>query len=594
MNDPKEEVKHRLDIREVIGQYIKLQKAGTNYKAVCPFHSEKTPSFMVSPDKQMWHCFGCGEGGDLFTFIEKIEGVDFREALRMMAEKAGVELRSGDKERSSERKKLLDIIELATKFYEKQLESKTGKEVQKYLQSRGAEARTIHEWRLGYAPDRWDGLYDFLASRGFSDELVERAGLTIESSKKTKGRTHHDRFRHRVMFPIFDVQGHPVGFSGRLFEEVKGETAGKNAGKYINTPATPLYDKSRVLYGLDRAKMPIKKEGRCVVVEGNLDVVLAHQAGTTEAVAPCGTAVGSDHLDIIKRYTDTVAFCFDSDSAGVKATKKGARTALTKGLNVSVIELPQGKDAADVIADSKDEWQKRAKSPVSLISFVMHAAKESADMRSARGKKEFVKEVLGTIQAVASPIEQEHWLGELAAEAGVSEKALRDELEALPKDEDTYEPQRVQEEEGEQKGGLNVRPLTAHAVEEYLVALAIKHPEGLSRHSDILELLENERVRAIVENLSKGVSIEELSQKDDTIGSFVFAAELLDEIMPTESIPEEFDRVVQYVRTRSLKKRLKKIEQDLKKAERKEDTEKVQALMAKFNDLSQKLIKRSE
>ena len=583
MRDVKEEIKHRLGIVEVISAYIKLQKAGTNYKALCPFHSEKTPSFTVSPEKDMWYCFGCGEGGDLFSFIQKIEGVEFVDALRMMAEKAGVELRPEDRQVSSKRNKLLQIMELSTKFFEKQRETAVGKKVDAYLASRGLENKTIFAWRLGYAPDRWDGLYAFLTSRGFTNADIEDAGLTIKS-EKTKDREYHDRFRHRIMFPIFNVQGQVIGFSGRLFEAVPGKTAGKDAGKYINTPNTSLYDKSRVLYGLDRAKVAIKKEESCVLVEGNLDVILVHQAGTEHAVAPCGTAVGSDHFQTIKRYTENVSLCFDSDRAGIKATKKSAHTALSQGLNVSVIELPKEKDAADVIKEGVGEWQKRLSSPVSFITFVMRSSKDTHDITSAKGKKEYAREVLSTIRAVSSPLEQEHWIHELAGEVGISDEVLKEEMASLPAEsiEAPVPAVHVSPEEAEE---------TPHAQEAYFVSLALKDPETFRKlpHDDFDMLFESERLRATVHKLSEGLSPQDVVKEDDALKPLMFAAELLETILEPEEIPHELERVLGYLKKSHTHRALEAIQRDLQYAEKAQDTEKVAKLLGEFHTLSQEL-----
>ncbi len=595
MRDAKEEVKHRLGIVEVISAYVKLQKAGTNYKALCPFHNEKTPSFTVSPDKDMWYCFGCGEGGDLFSFIQRIEGIEFIDALKMLAERAGVELRPEDRKISSRRNKLLDIVELSTKFFEKQRESSVGKKTVAYLKKRGLTDATIASWRLGYAPDNWDSLYAFLTSKGFTNEDVEQAGLTIKSEQKAPGRGYHDRFRHRIMFPIFNVQGQVVGFSGRLFpaspaggEDVAGKTTGKNPGKYINTPNTPLYDKSRVLYGLDRAKMALKHKDVCVLVEGNLDVILAHQAGTEHALAPCGTAVGQDHFALIRRYTENVALCFDSDSAGIKATKKSAHTAMRAGLNVSVIALPHGKDAADVISEDVSVWTQALETPVSFITFVMNVAGDAHDLTQAQGKKEYAREVLSTIRSVASPVEQEHWVHHLAGETGMSEEALREEMAGLP--EEMAEPEEHKQRESVPASPHNEED-APQAVEEYLAVLAIKDPNTLKKlwKEEYGVFFESERIRATVLKLSQGVDPAEAASADTSLQPLLFAAELLETLIEPEEVPKEMERVLFSLRRRHVRHTLHTLQQDLQRAEGAKDTPRVQELLKKFSELSQKL-----
>ena len=310
INSPVDEIKSRLDVVDVVGGYIRLSKAGRNYRALCPFHSEKTPSFFVSPERQMWYCFGCQKGGSIFDFVMQMDGLEFGDALKVLAQRAGVELKKIDPKLSAkwktEKTRLYEICELAAKFFERQLEAgKTGQSVQKYLKERGLKSKTIQEWRIGYGPDKWQALSDFLKGRGYGEEEIERTGLSVR--KDEIQNSNYDRFRNRIIFPIYDLNGGVVGFSGRIF--------GEGEPKYLNTPNTLIYDKSRVLYGLDRAKLDIRKDNFCVLVEGQMDVIMSHQAGVRNAVASSGTALTVEHLKIIKRYTENLAMAFDMDLA---------------------------------------------------------------------------------------------------------------------------------------------------------------------------------------------------------------------------------------------------------------------------------------
>jgi len=291
-SSPIEEIKNRLDIIEVIGSYIKLQKTGINYRAVCPFHAEKKPSFFVSPSRQLWRCFGCGLGGDIFKFVMQIEGVEFGDALRILAHKAGVELKRQTpeyKQWKTERQELYEVCEWATKFFEKQLEeSKWGKEANKYLLDRGIKEENIKKWRIGYAPDVWQGLADFLKSKGYQQTKIKEAGLGLSSEKGS----FYDRFRGRIIFPIFDLNSQVVGFGGRIFKDKDN----KEIAKYVNTPQTSLYDKSSILYGLNKAKVEIRKENVCILVEGYTDVIMAHQAGTQNVASMKQMEVAAQNL----------------------------------------------------------------------------------------------------------------------------------------------------------------------------------------------------------------------------------------------------------------------------------------------------------
>ena len=322
-----EKIKARLDITTLVGSYLKLQKAGINLKAPCPFHNEKTPSFFVSPARDSWHCFGCGKGGDIFAFVMELEGMTFPETLQLLAERAGIELTGKrNTEDTSKKSRLLDLTERACIFYQKQLIS--NKDALAYLKKRGVTSDTMKVFRLGFAPDEWRLLKDYLVREGFTEAEIQEAGLSIDGS-----RGAFDRFRSRIMFPFEDASGRVVGFTGRIFvspaeTSVKDRgDASKDAPKYMNSPQTPLYDKSRFLYGLHHAKQSIRENNVVVLVEGNMDMLMSYQAGVENVVAVSGTALTEQHLVTIRRLAEKVTIAFDTDDAGVAAARRAVEMA---------------------------------------------------------------------------------------------------------------------------------------------------------------------------------------------------------------------------------------------------------------------------
>src|SRR3989344_3942952 len=349
MDSPVQKIKERLGIEEIASSYIKLERAGANLKARCPFHNEKTPSFFLSPDRGTYYCFGCGASGDIFTFVEEFEGLDFKGALKMLAERAGVELpryNKADQENKSEKEKLFKIMEEATNYFENNLGE--NQEVLEYLKTRGLNEKSIKDFRIGFAILDWRKLYDHLKGRGFADNEIERAGLAKKPDDA--GKAMYDRFRGRIMFPIMDSSGRVVAFSGRIFKD-----DGKSA-KYLNSPETPIFKKSSILYGIDKAKESIRKHDFSIVVEGQFDLILSHQAGYRNTVATSGTALSDtevskenvvSNLGLIRRLSDNLVLAFDSDKAGMTATARAGKIALSLGMDVKVANLQEGSDPAD-------------------------------------------------------------------------------------------------------------------------------------------------------------------------------------------------------------------------------------------------------
>lgn len=425
-----EEIKQRLDIIDVVREYIQMKQAGANWKALCPFHNEKTPSFMVSGEKQIWHCFGCDEGGDVFSFVQKIEGIDFPEALRILADKAGVKLKKINSKLKNEKTRLLDICAAAANFFHRVLlETAPGKEVAgKYLRERKVNSEAIENFKLGYAPDSWDLLSRALAKKGFQEKAIFLAGLTV---KKNKGVGYYDRFRGRLIFPIADVYGNIIGFTGRILSEKQEGT-----GKYVNTPATAIYDKSKIIYGLHLAKEAVKEEDLAVLVEGNMDVVASHQAGIKNVAAISGTALTIEQIRLFKRYTKNIALAFDADPAGEGACERSIDLALQEEMNVRIIEIPAGKDPDDCIKKEPRGprlWQEAIYNSKSIMEYYFDKTFTKYNGENLEDKRAAGDILLSNIAKLKNKIEQAHWLQRLSERLKVPESVLWESLPKLKK-----------------------------------------------------------------------------------------------------------------------------------------------------------------
>jgi len=569
LNSPVDEIKNRLDVIEVIGNYIKLQKAGANFRAVCPFHSEKKPSFFVSPARQIWHCFGCHKGGDFFKFVMLIENVEFGDALRILAQKAGIELRRERPEIKTQRQRLYDICELACRFFEKQLQaSNVGKEATQYLLSRGIKEPSIKEWRLGYSPDAWQGLSDFLVSKGYTREEAEQAGLSI----KKDGGGYYDRFRSRIIFPVFDFNSQVIGFGGRVF----GKESEKEVAKYVNSPATLLYDKSRVLYGLNKTKMEVRKKDSCVLVEGYMDFIMAFQAGFQNVVATSGTALTPYQLKIIKRYSENLLTAFDMDVAGDSATKRSIDLAQAQGFNVKVITMPQGMDPADVLVKDASQFADLITKAKSILEFYFESAFSKSDHKAPEGKKEISKILLPVIKRIPNKIEQSFWVQKLAKQLEIKEEAVGEELKKVKLEEDVYglEPEEIE----------TIPPKTRRELlEERLVLLTLKFPQAITFIDDF-EIF-SPLAKDILTNLKIGKSSSK--ENDDYFNYLALKAEV--EEIAEKDLELEVKLCLKEIKSLDLKKKLDEISQSLKEAEEKADRERIETLKQEFSNCSKLL-----
>lgn len=428
MQDAKEEVRARLNIEDVVGEYVQLKRAGRNFKGLSPFTSEKTASFVVSPDKHIWHDFSSGKGGDVFGFVMEVEGMDFRQALELLARRSGVDLSlyqgSVSQEIAQHKKRLLAVSDLAAMYYQKSLLSNP--HAQEYIfQKRGMNKTIVQDFRIGYAPDSGDALTGFLKKKGYSDKELKDAGLV--------NRYGGDLFRGRMMVPLMDPTGQVIGFTGRIIER-DDRPADSGAPKYLNTPQTLLYDKSRHAFGLSQAKDAIRKVDYAVVVEGNLDVVSSHQVGIKQVIASAGTAMTEHHLRALSRLTDHIRLAFDGDKAGLAATERSIPIGQEVGVDLSIISLPgDAKDPDELIQQDPKLWQQAIDSQQPVVDWVIEQFAHREDLQSAAGKRAFTSAALRVIKSLKDPVEQDHYLTIIAkmtdSTRGAVNKKLTDESE---------------------------------------------------------------------------------------------------------------------------------------------------------------------
>ena len=430
MPSPTEEIKSRLDIVEFIQGYVRLQKAGVNFRANCPFHTEKTPSFYVTPSRQMWHCFGCSKGGDILQFLMEIEGHDFPEALKLLASRAGIALTREDPRIRSERNRLYDINEEAARIFQQCFSAHAG--AKEYMAQRGVTSETIAKFRVGFAMQSWDFLFNALVKKSFTKEEIEHAGLAIKNQEKG---SWYDRFRSRIMFPIADTSGRVIGFGGRIFQpqlEVGNQKSEIAEAKYLNTPQTIVYDKSSVLYGFDKAKQDIRTRNQVVLVEGYMDCVMSHQAGVTHTVAVSGTALTSRQLQMLKRLCDSIICSFDTDAAGESATRRSLALASEFDFERRVAHIHTGKDPADAVQENPQLWREAVEQAKPVVDFYVEKAFNEHDPTTAVGKKAIADMVLPFVGDLFDAIQQDHWVKLLASRLDVSEESIRSELGRRP------------------------------------------------------------------------------------------------------------------------------------------------------------------
>lgn len=414
--NPKDQIKENLSITDVVSTYVRLEKSGSQFRARCPFHNERTPSFYVSPERKSFHCFGCQAHGDIFTFVEKIENIPFFDALKILADRAGVSLKNT--EQNKEELRLVSLLKDATEHYEKNLHNSP--EAKQYVLERGISEETINTFHIGYAKNEWRDLFIFLASKGYSPEEMEASGVMIKTEKG-----YYDRFRGRIMFPIRNVSGATVGYSGRIMPAFVDPSIAQ--GKYVNTPETALYHKSKILFGYDTAKKMMNETKAVVVVEGQMDLCMSYQAGVHNTVAVSGTAFTDEHIHLIKRFCDTVILSFDADGAGQAALKKTGLLCLLGGLDVYVVGSLGTKDPADLIKENPEAWKESIKNKRHIIEALLKVIMEQEKDQRTLGQR-VVSEVIPFIRAVQSPVDRAHFVRTVSQLSSIAEDALIQEL----------------------------------------------------------------------------------------------------------------------------------------------------------------------
>lgn len=598
---PIEQIKERLDIVDVVQGYIRLNKAGVNYKACCPFHNEKTPSFTVSPEKQIWHCFGCNLGGDIFSFVMQIEGIEFRDALRILADKAGIKLQKQDPKLISERTKIEKALQEANFYFQNQLiNSAEGKMALEYLlKERGLTKQSVNNFSVGYAPNSWQALSDYLVLQGIAKGDIVKSGLAFE--KDGKPGTLIDRFRGRIMFPISTGQGRIAGFSGRIFPPAyKGQDT-SSVGKYINTPQTPLFNKSILLYGLDKAKADIRRKNVCIIVEGQMDVVMSHQAGIINTVASSGTALTLEQLQIIRRLADNLILAFDSDEAGIQAAQKGIDLALKLGYNIKVAKEMKGKDAAEIIKENPENWGISISRAVNIVDFYFEIAFKNFDPDSSESKKKAAAKILPIAAKLPNEIERAHYIRKIAEKLNVSESVLERAIYLSRQNGQKYQKP---EDQARQADFIKKQRTRRQLLEEKILACLLsdklKDLNFLNKEGISPGIFKNQHLREIAEifweKLENGDKnphkIENLIKKDETKRVLNYLLILGEDNLNADDFLN-FKNDIKQLRELSIREALRSLSDDIKKAEAKKDKETLKVLVEEFQKFSKKLESRN-
>jgi DNA primase len=534
-----DDIRAKTDIVEVIGQYTRLVKSGKTFKGLCPFHAEKHGSFFVYPDQQTWHCFGaCGTGGDVFSFIMKQEGLSFGEARNLMAKRAGIvipenTIQTHSRERND---RLFQLNEMAADYYHQLLlKAPEAEKVRQYLAKRGLDAGSVTDFKLGYSPNAWDNLQRYLGERGFEPGEMLEAGLIMEPG----GKSSHDRFRHRLMFPIADIRGRIIGFGARALDDTPP--------KYLNSPQTPLFDKGGSLYALHLAREAMRKADQAVIVEGYMDVILAHQHGFKNVIACMGTAIGEKHCQTLKKITRRLVLALDADSAGEAATLRAVTLENALEAEIRMTILPAGKDPDEIILADPAAWSRHVEEAVPIMDFIFERTAAGLDMKTSNGRNTAADKLLPVVDQMQNPVRQVSYINRLAEMTGADKNDIVTRLRQ----------NRVQAYAGRPVAYAAPRKLTARPLEEYCLSLLLQHPE-LARQCQRLSgeyfvNSENREIfRAILETEPPADPrlLLDASLQDHCAG-------LADKKVPGEQLENKLNEIILRLREERLKQQLR-------------------------------------
>ena len=567
-----DQIKSKIDIVSLVSSYVKLEKAGANFKGRCPFHNEKTPSFFVSPDRGSYYCFGCHAKGDIFTFVQEFEGLDFVGSLKVLADRAGVVLEKYSSGERTEKERLYSILETAVFFYEKKLSE--NKEALDYLRGRGVTDETIKNFRIGYAPAEWRDLFEYLLSKNISEKDMLSVGLIKRKDDSSSAQSYYDTFRGRIMFPINDSSGRVVGFSGRILtlddpSRVSGQAS---APKYLNTPETSLFSKSEILFGLDKAKKDIRVRDYSILVEGQMDLIMMHQVGLTNAVASSGTALTENHLIRLRRLSNRLVMSFDGDIAGFAASDRSSKIALFLGMELKLVSMPKGKDPAELAKEDPEKLKECFKNSKHIIDFYTDTLlAQGLDPREL--SIEIRKNVLPYVAQLPNKTDQSHFIKTIMKKTFLNEEALWDDLKKIGVNQEAF-----QKVSNYPPGGSSV-----DLIEKKVFGILVWQRESKDKEREIdKEKLESRAKQIFGKRLEE---LEKLFEKDKD--SLLFETEAY--YNDKANLWKDVEELLMRLEEEYLKRELSLAMINLQKAEQTKNTKDIQKYLEECQRISQKI-----